>query len=233
MATVSPAGSRADYCPIAAGVDVLGDRWTPLVVRELMVGATGFNEIHRGIPRISRTLLAHRLRSLERRGLVAHEASAPGRPGRYVLTPAGEALTPVVRALGRWAAQWQFDDPTGDGDGRAVLWRLAQLASAPDLPLERTVVRLRVTGPRGAEGWLVADRRGITACTSDPGYDVDLLVSADAGAVPRWLTGGASFAALVAAGEVVVTGPRRLVRAFPTWFATAPPAGADSRERSA
>jgi DNA-binding HxlR family transcriptional regulator len=72
--------SRRDYCPIACGVDVLGDRWTPLVIRELMVGARGFNEIHRGIPRVSRTLLAQRLRELERRGLMTQEASQPGRP---------------------------------------------------------------------------------------------------------------------------------------------------------
>src|SRR3954467_1714504 len=87
--------NRRDYCPIAAGVEVLGDRWTPLVIRELMVGAGGFNEIHRGIPRASRTLLAQRLRELERRGLVRHDAGRPGHPGGYALTPAGEALAPV------------------------------------------------------------------------------------------------------------------------------------------
>ena len=78
--------SYADYCPISAGVDVLGDRWTPLVIRELMVGASGFNEIHRGIPRVSRTLLAQRLRQLERLGLVDREVVERGRPGRYSLT---------------------------------------------------------------------------------------------------------------------------------------------------
>src|SRR3954454_9062492 len=75
-----PMTSRTDYCPIAVGVDVLGDRWTPLVIRELMVGARGFNEIHRGIPRASRTLLAQRLRELERRGLMTtKQANADGR----------------------------------------------------------------------------------------------------------------------------------------------------------
>lgn len=69
---------RRDYCPIAASVEVLGDRWTPLIIRELMVGSSGFNEIHRGIPRVSRTLLAQRLRELERRGLMRHEASRRG-----------------------------------------------------------------------------------------------------------------------------------------------------------
>jgi DNA-binding HxlR family transcriptional regulator len=108
----------ADYCPIATGADVLGDRWTPLIIRELMVGADGFNDIHRGVPRMSRTLLAQRLRLLERRGLVHREVAERGRPGRYALTPAGQALTPIVWAIGHWAAEWIFGDPTEeDCDG--------------------------------------------------------------------------------------------------------------------
>src|SRR5689334_8739154 len=78
--------NRRDYCPIAASVEVLGDRWTPLIIREMMVGARGFNEIHRGIPRVSRTLLAQRLRELQRRGLLTHEAGRSGHPGVYALT---------------------------------------------------------------------------------------------------------------------------------------------------
>src|SRR4249919_2295996 len=119
--------SRVEYCPIATGVDVLGDRWTPLVIRELMVGAGGFNEIHRGVPRASRTLLAQRLRELERRGLVTHEASRRGRPGVYTLTAAGQALTPIVWAMGHWAAEWVFDDPHDEQcDGLSLIWRTHQ-----------------------------------------------------------------------------------------------------------
>src|SRR6059058_6091839 len=81
-----PVPRYTDYCPIATGVDVLGDRWTPLVIRELTVGSTGFNEIHRGIPRVSRTLLAQRLRTLEKRGLVQRQETASGRSGGYELT---------------------------------------------------------------------------------------------------------------------------------------------------
>src|SRR5664279_4535724 len=103
--------NRREYCPIAASVEVLGDRWTPLILREVMVGASGFNEIHRGIPRISRTLLAQRLRELQRRGLMTHVASRPGRSGVYTLTAAGQALTPIVWSMGAWAAEWMFGDP--------------------------------------------------------------------------------------------------------------------------
>src|SRR4051794_7863854 len=147
-----PMMSRREYCPIACGVDVLGDRWTPLIIRELMVGARGFNEIHRGIPRVSRTLLAQRLRELERRGLITHQASQPGRPGIYQLTAAGQALTPIVWAMGHWAAEWVFGDPTDeDCDGLSLIWRTHQYAIPAKLPQTRTVVHLVLTGAGGAQ----------------------------------------------------------------------------------
>ena len=211
----------ADYCPISAGVEVLGDRWTPLVIRELMVGAGGFNEIHRGIPRISRTLLAQRLRLLERRGLVRREAGARGRPGRYTLTSAGKSLTPIVWAIGQWAAEWIFGDPEDeDCDGLSLIWRLHQHAITAKLPQQRTVVHLTLTGAGAAEGWLAIERGAISVCKDDPGYDVDLAIEASAGQMQRWLVGLVPFRDLVANGHARMLGPSRLARAFPTWFDT-------------
>jgi DNA-binding HxlR family transcriptional regulator len=211
--------SYADYCPIATGVDVLGDRWTPLVIRELMVGSHRFNDIHRGIPRMSRTLLAQRLRLLEKSGLVVREVGAPGRSGRYELTAAGEALTPIVWAIGHWAAEWIFGDPTDeDCDGLSLIWRLHQRAVPSKLPATRTVVHLVLTGPGAAQGWLEIDRSGVTVCKTDQGYDVDLAVESDTAQMHRWLVGRASFRDLVARGDIRLLGPSRLARAFPTWF---------------
>ncbi len=213
--------NRRDYCPIAAGVDVLGDRWTPLVIRELMVGARGFNEIHRGIPRVSRTLLAQRLRELERRELIEHEAADRGRSGVYALTAAGEALTPIVWSLGAWAAEWMFGDPTEDDcDGLTLIWRTHQVAVPTKLPEARTVVHVVLTGAGGAQGWLDIKRPGITVCKDDQGLAVDLAVEADTAAMHRWLVGLVSFRELLADGSASVQGPPRLARAFPTWFDT-------------
>ncbi|HEU4947604.1 MAG TPA: helix-turn-helix domain-containing protein [Kribbella sp.] len=214
-------GSYADYCPIAVGVDVLGDRWTPLIIRELMVGARGFNEIHRGIPRMSRTLLAQRLRLLERHGLVDREPGDPGRSGQYVLTPAGEALTPIVWAIGRWAAEWAFGEPTDeDCDGLSLIWRIHQHAVPAKLPEHRTVVHLVLTGVGAAEGWLDIGHRAVSVCKDDPGHDIDLAVQADTRQLHRWLVGLVSFRELVANGHARLIGPSRLARAFPTWFDT-------------
>lgn len=211
--------SYADYCPIAVGVDVLGDRWTPLVIRELMVGATGFNDIHRGVPRMSRTLLSQRLRMLERRGVVTREAGERGRPGRYELTAAGQALTPIVWAMGHWAAEWVFGDPADEEcDGVALLWRLHQFAVPAALPERRTLVHLVLTGPGATEGWLSVDDRRMTVCLDEPGRDVDLSIEAVTGHLQRWLNGRADFRRLVADGQVRLVGPARLVRAFPGWF---------------
>jgi DNA-binding HxlR family transcriptional regulator len=214
--------SRSEYCPIACGVDVLGDRWTPLIIRELMVGARGFNEIHRGIPRVSRNLLAQRLRALERRGLMTHEAARPGRSGTYELTAAGQALTPIVWAMGHWAAEWVFGDPTDeDCDGLSLIWRTHQFAIPAKLPTARTVVHLVLTGAGGAQGWLDIERPGITVCRDDQGLAVDLALEADTAQMQRWLIGLVPFRELVANGHARFLGPSRLARAFPTWFNTA------------
>ena len=212
---------QREYCPVACAVDVLGDRWTPLVIRELMIGARGFNEIHRGLPRASRTLLAARLRELERRGLVDHTESERGHAGAYALTPAGEALSQVVWAMGHWAAEWMFGDPTDeDCDGLSVIWRTHQLAVPARLPETRTVVHLRLTGPGGAEGWLDIERPGITVCKDDQGLPVDLALEADTAQMQRWLVGAVPFRELVQRGHARFLGPSRLAKAFPGWFDT-------------
>lgn len=210
---------HADYCPIATGAEVLGDRWTPLVIRELMIGSSGFNEIHRGIPRISRTMLSQRLRQLERRGLVSRTTNGRGRAVRYTLTEAGTALTPIVWAMGHWAAEWVFGDPTeADCDGLSVIWRLHQHAIPTKLPTTRTVVHVILTGAGAAEGWLVLDASGATVCRDDQGHIVDLAVEADTAQMHRWLVGHAQFRELVRNGDARLIGPSRLTRAFPGWF---------------
>jgi len=213
--------SRREYCPIACAVGVLGDRWTPLIIRELMVGASGFNEIHRGIPRASRSLLAQRLRELERRGLVDHTANGPGLSGSYELTPAGQGLTDIVWAMGHWAAEWVFGDPTDDDcDGLSLIWRTQQFAIPAKLPKDRTVVHLVLTGSGGAQGWLDIQRPGITVCKDDQGLAVDLALEADTAQMQRWLIGLVPFRDLVADGHARFLGPSRLAKAFPTWFDT-------------
>jgi DNA-binding HxlR family transcriptional regulator len=213
--------SYHEYCPIAVGAELFGDRWTPLILRELMLGSRGFNEIHRGLGRMSRTLLIGRLRELERRGIVERAVDASGRTTEYRLTAAGEELEPIVWSLGHWAARWSFGDPADEElDVGWLAWRLHQFAVPDRLPAGRVVVQIVADGPGGGEAWLVLDKGASTACQIDPGYEVDLALMGDNRDLHRWLLGLRSFRDLQRAGTVRFVGPSRLARAFPTWFET-------------
>lgn len=211
--------SYREYCPIAVGAEFFGDRWTPLILRELILGSRRFNDIHRGLGRMSRTLLIQRLRELERRGIVERTVDAAGRTSEYRLTSAGQELEPVVWALGHWAARWSFGDPADEElDAGWLVWRLHQAVIPDSLPSDRTVVQFVLDGPGGGESWIILDRRGSTACQIDPGFEVDLVVMGDNREMHRWLLGWRTFRQLRQAGSVRLVGPSRLSRAFPTWF---------------
>jgi hypothetical protein len=164
-------------------------------------------------------LLAQRLRQLERWGLVERRVSGRGRPGRYTLTESGEALTPIVWAMGHWAAEWCFGDPTDeDCDGLSLVWRMHQDAIPAKLPTIRTVVHMVLTGTGGSEAWLDIQDGAVTVCKDDQGYDVDLVVEADTRQMHRWLVGRIPFRELVTNGDARLIGPSRLARSFPGWF---------------
>jgi DNA-binding HxlR family transcriptional regulator len=211
--------SYGEYCPIAMGAEVIGDRWTPLVLRELICGSERFSDIHRGVPRMSRTLLTQRLRQMERIGVVERTGQAG-----YRLTEAGRELEPVVWALGDWAKQWLFGDPGKEHhDAAHLMWRVHQRLVAEALPARRTVVQFDFRGAqRGQRIWLLLDPVGSTVCERDEGFEVDLWVDADIGEFLRIWAGRATWREAMAAGALTLHGPRRLVRAFPGWFALSP-----------
>jgi DNA-binding HxlR family transcriptional regulator len=212
-------GAHHDYCPIAVANEVIGDRWTTLVLREIMVGSHRFNDIHRGIPRISRTSLSQRLRSLERDGLVERRPHDESQAVDYVLTAAGKDLEPIIWELGRWATRWVFGDPVDEQlDAVHLVWRLHQLTNEDFAPKERTTVEFQIRGPGAGRAWLVFDLGASTACQIDPGYEVDLVVRAENRELHRWLLGRTSWTAAIRAGDIELIGPSRLSRVFPRWF---------------
>lgn len=215
---------RGQYCPVAIGTEVVGDRWTLLILRELLVGSTRFNEIARGLPRISRTLLTERLRRLERMGLVERRRGADGRGVEYALTPAGADLREVVWALGEWAVRWSFEDPDEQMvDGRLLMWRLCQSVRTDRLPPRRVVVRFRLTGADAMTAWLLLEpEEGASVCLRSPGPGDDVTVRADNAALHRVNAGRTSLGDAMARDEVAIQGPDELVRALPGWFAWSP-----------
>jgi DNA-binding HxlR family transcriptional regulator len=220
------------YCPVAVAAELLADRWTLLIVRELMVGSHRFNEIERGLPRISRSLLSGRLRQMQHAGLVERRPLAVGSGSGYHLTEAGEDLKPIVRELGYWAVRWAFADPRDDQiDGGLLLWWLRLAVRRDCVPPGRTVIRFRLTGEtKPARAWLVMTPEEVSVCVRPPGFEDDLTVTADSRGLHRIFLGRTTLGQAMADGLVDVKGPRVLVKQLPAWFSWSPYAAEVARQ---
>lgn len=220
-----------DYCPVNMATAVVADRWTPLIVRELLIGSTRFNDIARALPGISRTLLTQRLRHLQRRGVVETWPSPTGRGHEYHLTPAGRDLESVIDALSRWAIEWLFDDiqphtvpPT------TLMWWMHLRTEPQKFPPHRTVLEFRFSEAEQTI-WLMLDRGAASVCVKHPGFEPDVVASATTSTFAEVFQGARGWRQAVIAGDIEVHGMPRLTRALPTWFLWSPWADA-ARERS-
>ena len=168
------------YRPVARACEILADRWTPLIVRELILGSHRFNEIERGLPGISRSLLASRLRDLEDAGVIERLPGAHAKVTAYHLSEAGRELKTVIESLGAWGVRWAFGEPRPEElDAGLLIWRIHQRINRELLPDRRTVVEFDFTGPHGRRVWLLLEPREVSVCVTPPGFDSDLIVRAD------------------------------------------------------
>jgi DNA-binding HxlR family transcriptional regulator len=205
------------FCPVALAAEVFAERWTPLILRELLCGSHHFSELTQGLPRISHGLLAQRLRQLERDGIVERRPTARGRGWLYYLTPAGEEFTQVVERLGEWGQRWAVDSLDPENlDPALLMWAMHRDIKRDALPAERVVVRFDFRGVKD-RFWLILTRPEVDVCLKDPGIEVDLLVSADLMAMTKVYLGRLGVAEVIDQGLVELDGPPRLVRAFPSW----------------
>ena len=213
--------SYGQYCPLAMASEVLCNRWTLLVVRELLDGSTGFNEIARGLPLMSRSLLSRRLRELETSGLVKHEQGSRGSAGSYHLTEAGMALANVVRAMAIWGQEWIDEEPSLESiDVRFLMWDIRRnVRPIPELP---PVFTVRFDFPDAPEGlrehWLVFEGAEVDLCYVDPGYDVDVHLETDLRTMTRVWMGWDDIDAALRTDRIVVTGPRKLTSCVRRWL---------------
>jgi DNA-binding HxlR family transcriptional regulator/putative sterol carrier protein len=213
----------AQYCPVALASSVIAERWTPLIVRELVLGGRRFNEIDRGLPGISRSLLKQRLDHLERKGVVTRVELTHGRGHEYQLTPAGRDLEGVIMALGEWSVRWMFSEPEPrEVDPVTLTWWMSRRMVADAMPDGRTVVQFDYTGDDPARIWMVMERRETSVCTDHPGYDVDVVVTSEPVELMRVFSGTVSYREALVAGTITVSGQRRLTTALPSWFAWSP-----------
>ena len=208
----------AQYCPVAKASEVLGDRWTLLIVRELLGGASGFNELQRGLPGISRSVLTDRMRALERAEVVERRTGPKGRTLEYRLTSAGRDLQPVVQAIGEWGATWSVTEPRPEElDPYLLIVWMARHVDRERLPPDRTVVQFDFRDPTWRY-WMVLEPAEVSVCLQHPGFDVDLHVAADTTALYRVYLGRAELGGAMRAGQLTMSGPRMLQRGFGRWF---------------
>jgi DNA-binding HxlR family transcriptional regulator len=214
--------SYGQYCPVAKAAEVIGDRWTLMVIRELLFGPVGFNELARGLPGISRSILAQRLRHLQRLGIATRGGPDGERAGGYRLTPIGEELGATVRSLGEWAARWVLQDPAQaelDPD-LLVLW-ISRHVDMDALPDRRVVVDFDLRGPRPGRYWLVLERPAhVSICFEDPCLDERQYVylQAETAALYQVYMGRLLLRDAVDDGALDLAGQPELVRAFSRWF---------------
>jgi DNA-binding HxlR family transcriptional regulator len=199
-------------------MELLDERWTMLVIRELVTGSERFNELRRGLPRMSPTLLSRRLAQLTRAGIV--ERVADGKDVRYVLTPAGRELTPVVQAVGAWGVRWIGELGDEDLDPKLLLWDMHRNVNHAALPAGRTVLQLEFSDvpAQSRDWWLVLTSDDADVCDADPGYDVAVTLTTTLRELTRVWRGDLRWADALRSGTLALHGPRRLVSALPQWF---------------
>jgi DNA-binding HxlR family transcriptional regulator len=220
--------SYGQYCPVAKAAEVFADRWTPLIVRELLHGVERFNDLERALPGISRSVLSQRLRTLERAGILQRDLGPGGRTSRYRLTTAGRELQSVIDALGRWGSRWAFREPQPDElDAGLLMGWIARRVALDRLPGRRVVVRFDLTNRRRRQQfWLLLSRAEVAICREHPGFDEDLIVAAALADFYQVWAGRMAYADALRNNLIQLAGTPTLERGFPTWLQWSPMANA-------
>jgi len=211
------------FCPVAKGAEIVATRWTPLVLRELMCGEKSFNDIQRGVPLMSRALLAERLRQLEGDGIITRTSGATDKGHTWTLTEAGDALREVIDLIGRWGLVYgRGKVATGDYDSTVLMWALRRRVDRDALPARRVVVRFDLSGVARSRTsvklhWLVLERDDVDVCLKDPGYPVDATVAGAMALLVEVYLGHATWRQAIRRG-MTVEGERDIVRELERWL---------------
>jgi DNA-binding HxlR family transcriptional regulator len=206
------------FCPIAKAVEILGDRWTLLIIRELLCGSHRFTELHYGLPGIPRSLLVQRLRMLEQAEVI--ERRAEGKRVDYHLTPAGQELFDIVWGLGEWGQRWvtKTIEPK-DVDPQLLMWDMHRRIYVDRLPSQRVVAQFDFQGVSKGSYWLVLEKPTPSVCWQNLGFDIDLLITTDTIALHRVWMGHLTFLDAMREGWIKIDGLPNLVKDFPSWLA--------------
>ena len=213
------------FCPVAMAAEILCTRWTMVLLRELVAGTTRFNDLRRGVPKMSPALLSTRLKELELAGVIERRPM-PSERGvfEYHLTAAGQDLRAVVEAMGTWGQKWvESSISLKNLDPSLLMWDMRRNLDPKPLPKVRTVIQFLYSDlpPSKSHWWLVVEPRGdVDLCWSDPGFDIDLFVTTDLRTMTAIWMGLSTLD--VARAKMELLGPRAIVASMQTWLGLSP-----------
>ena len=219
-------GSYKQFCPVAMAAEILCTRWTVVLLRELIAGSTRFNDLRRGVPRMSPALLSQRLKELELAGILTRKSGSERGVFEYQLTAAGRELRPIVEAFGVWG-QRRIESHLSlqHLDAQLLMWDMRRNLNTTPMPKKRSVVQFSYPELPATQRswWLIVDpEESVDLCSIDPGYDVDLYVSVDLRTMTAIWMGLVSVRAAVADRRMMLTGNRQLANAMQSWLGLSP-----------
>ncbi len=220
-------GSYNQFCPVAMAAEILCGRWTLLLLRELVAGSTRFNDLRRGVPRMSPALLSKRLKDLEAAGIVERRPVA-GEVGvhDYVLTPAGRELKPVIMTLGHWGQRWIETSASLDNlDPNLLMWDIRRNIDTTPMPERRSTIQMIFRDlPAAKRNWwlVVQPPHPVDLCSLDPGHDVDLYVTTDLRTLTSVWMGYKSVERAREDDAMIITGNRQLEGNLRAWLKLSP-----------
>ena len=220
-------GSYKQFCPVAMAAEILCTRWTILIVRELIAGSTRFNDLRRGVPRMSPALLSQRLKELEDAGVVTRRTSRrDGGAHDYHLTEAGRELEPIVMAFGNWSQRWTDHALSLENlDAQLLMWDMRRNLDTTPMPEERRVIQFRYPdqSPSLRAWWLIVDPNAdVDLCSIDPGHDVDLYASCDLRTMTEIWMGYDTVRGAVSSDKLMLTGDKKLASNMQKWLGLSP-----------
>lgn len=220
-------GSYNQFCPVAMAAEILCQRWTLILLREFMAGSTRFNELRRGVPRMSPALLSKRLKDLETAGVIMR-SKAPGEPDlfEYRLTKAGLDLKPVIEAIGAWGQRWiETEASLKNLDPNLLMWDIRRNINPTPLPRRRSVIQVIFSDLSEAQkNWwlLVTPDRQTDLCSVDPGFDVDLYLSTDLRTMTEIWMGYTTIERAQDCQKLIITGDAQLEDDIRSWLSLSP-----------
>lgn len=222
-----PTNSYDQFCPVAMAAEILCSRWTIVLLREMLAGSTRFNDLRRGVPRMSPALLSQRLKELEEAGVIAKQpVNGEAGVSEYVLTQAGEELRPIIMAFGVWGQRWIDSDLSLEKlDPSLLMWDMRRNLNCQPMPKRRSTIEFMYPdAPKQQREWwlVVTPGEDVDLCSINPGFDVDLYVSSELRTMTAIWMGREQLKRALREGQVKLTGDKNLAQNIETWLALSP-----------